>query len=185
MRRDFKVKQRLIIFLLVLLLAADVALGVYSWNLASAQTAQQELSLLTRNRDLLKKDIQRAQEIRRRIPAIQKDCDAFEESLFPASTGYSTISAELGTLAGKSGLRLDGNAFKTKNVKGTDLTELEIDAQVSGDYRGVVRFLNGLQRSSNYYAVKGLSARSAAQVRGSSKGALQVTVHIKTYFRAA
>ena len=50
----------------VLLIPADVALGVYTWNLASEQAAHQELALLMRNRDLLKKDIQRAQEIRRR-----------------------------------------------------------------------------------------------------------------------
>jgi Tfp pilus assembly protein PilO len=184
MARDFKIKQRVIVLLLVLLIGADVALGIYSWNLASAQAAQQELLLLTRNRDLLKKDIQRAKEIRTRIPAIQKDCDAFEESLFPQSTGYSTVSAELNSLAHKSGLRLDGNAFKPKSLKGSDLTELVIDAQVTGDYRGVVRFLNGLQHSPNYYAVDGLSARSGGQVNG-AKGTLQVTVHIKTYFRAA
>ena len=184
MRRDFKIKKRMVVLLLVLLIAADVALGVYSWNLASAQSAQQELMHLTQNRDLLKKDIQRAKEIQSRIPAIQKDCDAFEESLFPQSTGYSTVSAELNSLAGKSGLRLEGNAFKPKSLKGSDLTELVIDAQVTGDYRGVVRFLNELQRSSNYYAVEGLSARPGGQARG-AKGTLQVTLHIKTYFRAA
>ena len=59
-----------------------------------------------------------------------------------------------------------------------------IDAQVTGDYRGVVRFLTSLQRSPNYYAVEGLSARPAGQSKG-PKGALQVTLHIKTYFRAA
>ena len=184
MRRDFKIKMRVIVLLLLLLVAADVALGVYSWNLASAQTAQQELLLLTRNRDLLKKDIQRAQEIRGRIPAIQKDCDAFEHSLFAQSSGYSTVSADLSSIASKSGMRLDGNAFKPKSLPGTGLTELGIDAQVTGDYRGVVRFLNGLQRSDNYYAVEGLSARPGGQARG-AKGALQVTMHIKTYFRAA
>jgi Tfp pilus assembly protein PilO len=184
MRRDFKVKMRLIVLLLVLLIAADVALGVYTWNLATAQSAQQELALLTRNRDLLKKDIQRALEIRRHIPAIQKDCDAFEQSLFPESTGYSAVSAELGSLAGKSGLRLDSRSFNLKAVKGHDLTELRIDAQVTGDYRGVVRFLNELQRSANFYAVEGLSARSSGQTQG-PRGALQVTVHLKTYFRAA
>jgi Tfp pilus assembly protein PilO len=184
MRPDFKMKQRLILLLLVLLVAADVALGVYTWNSASAESAQQELSLLTRNRELLKKDIQRAEEIRSRIPSIQKDCDAFEQSLFTENTGYSTISSELGTLAAASGLRLDSNSFQSKALKGAPLTELGIDAQVTGDYRGVVKFLNGLQRSNSYYAVQGLSARSAGQVKG-AQGALSVTVHIKTYLRAA
>jgi len=184
MRNDFKLEKRAILLLVTLLIAADVALGVYSWNLASAQSAKQELTLMTVNRDLLKKDIQRALEIRGHIPAIQKDCDAFEHSLFPESTGYSEVSAELGELASKSGLRLDSRNIKSKPVKGHDLTELAIDAQVIGDYRGVVRFLNGLQRSKNFYAVEGLSARSSNQAQG-VRGALQVTVHIKTYFRAA
>jgi type IV pilus assembly protein PilO len=184
MSDNFKIKKRLIILVLVLLIAADLALGAYTWNMASAQTAQQELTLMMRNRDLLKKDIQRAQEIRSHIPAIQKDCDAFEQSLFPESTGYSMVSAELGSLAAQSSLRLDNRAIKPKNVKGHNLTELDIDAQVTGDYRGVVRFLNALQHSHNYYAVEGLAARSAARLQG-AKDALQVTVHLKTYFRAA
>jgi Tfp pilus assembly protein PilO len=184
MRRDFKIKMRLVMLFLTLLIAADVALGVYSWNLDSAQSAQQELTRLTLNRDLLKKDIQRAKEIRSHIPAIQKDCDAFEGSFFPQSTGYSTVSGELNSLAAKSGLRLEGNAFKPKGLKGSELTELVIDTQVTGDYRGVVRFLNALQRSPNYYAVEALSARPGGQARG-PKGTLQVTLHIKTYFRAA
>jgi hypothetical protein len=184
MRHDFNLKKRAIVLLLVSLIAADVALAFYSWDLASAQSAKQELALMTVNRDLLKKDIQRALEIRGHIPAIQKDCDAFEHSLFPESAGYSTVSAELGALAVKSGLRLGSRTFSPKAVKGRALTELTIDAQVLGDYRGVVRFLNELQRSKNFYAVEGLSAHSASQTQG-ARGALQVTLHIKTYFRAA
>jgi Tfp pilus assembly protein PilO len=182
MRHDFKLKKRVIVLLLSLFIVADVVLGVYSWNLASEQSAKEVLALMTVNRDLLKKDIERAQEIRSRIPAIQKDCSAFEESLFPESTGYSTVNAELGELATKAGLRLDSRTFRPKPVKGRNLTELGIDAQVIGDYRGVVRFLNGLQRSKNFYAVEGLSAHSS-QTQG-ARGALQVTVHVKTYFRA-
>ncbi len=79
---------------------------------------------------------------------------------------------------------MDSRALKPKAVKGHDLTELDIDAQVTGDYRGVVLFLNSLQRSTNYYAVEGLTARSQTRSQG-PKGDLQVTVHLKTYFRAA
>jgi type IV pilus assembly protein PilO len=184
MRRDSRGKRRIILTLLALLIAADIALGAYTWKLASAGTAQQELVLLTLNRDLLKKDIQRAREIRARIPDIQKDCDAFEQSLFSESTVNSTVTAELSALAAKSNLRLDNRTFHRKEVKGHNLTELEIDAQVTGDYRNVVRFLNGLQRSANFYAVEGLSARSEAK-ENAARGALRVEIHIKTYVRAA
>lgn len=185
MRRDFKTKQRLIVLLLVLLVSAGVALGVYSWNLASAQSAQQELALLIRNRELLKKDIQRARDIQRHIPAIQKDCDAFEQSLFPESTGYSTVSAELGELAAKAGLRLQSRTLNPTVVKGHDLIQVNIDTQVVGDYRGVVRFLNELQQARNFYAVEGLTARPGNQNANQARGLLAVGMHIKTYFRVA
>jgi Tfp pilus assembly protein PilO len=184
MRHDFKLKRRAILIALVILIAVDIALGTYSWNLASARSAQQSLDLLTLNRDLLKKDIARAEAISRRIPAIQEDCDAFESSLLPESTGYSTVTAELSSLAAKSGLQLDNRAFRPKEVTGHKLTEVQVEANVTGSYAGVVRFLNGLQRSPNVYAVEGLAARSDPQAQG-PKGELRVTLHLKTYFRAA
>jgi hypothetical protein len=100
-------------------------------------------------------------------------------SLFPESNGYSMVSAELGALAAKSGLHLQSRNLSASLVKGRNLTQLSIDAQVTGDYRGVVRFLNELQRSRNFYAVQSLSAHPSA------RGSVQVGVHIKTYFRAA
>jgi len=183
MRNDFKFKMRAILTAVAALIVADVALAAYSWNLASARSAQQNLDFLTLNRDLLKKDIDRAQSISLRIPSIQKDCDAFEASLFPETTGYSSVTAELSSLAAKSGLQLDSRAFRPREVKGRGLTEVDVEALVTGSYAGVVRFLNGLQRSPNVYAVEGLSARSENQAQG-ARGQLRVSVHLKTYFRA-
>ncbi len=117
MRRDFKFEKRAILLDLVLLVVADIALAVYGWNLAAAPRPQQELAVLTRNRDLLRADIKRAQEIRKKMPAIQKDCDQFEESLFPESTGYSSVSAELGAIAGKAGLAGREQTFRQDEVK--------------------------------------------------------------------
>jgi hypothetical protein len=183
MRREFKLERRAILLGVVLLVAADIALVVYSWNAASGPRPQQDLQVLTRNRDLLRADVARAQDIRKSIPDIQKDCDQFEESLYPASTGYSAVTAELGTLANKAGLLIESRGFHPKEVKGRNLTEVEIDATVSGGYGAVVRFLNALQRSS-VYAVEDLSAKSETSVQGPT-GQVHVTMHIKTYFRNA
>ena len=183
MRREFKLERRAILLGVVLLVAADVALIVYSWNVASAPRPQQDLAVLTRNRDLLRADVARAQEIRKSIPDVQTDCDEFEHSLYPASTGYSTVTAELGTLASKAGLLIESRGFHPTEVKGRNLTEVQIDATVTGGYPAVVRFLNALQRSS-VYAVEDLSAKSETSNQGPT-GQVRVMMHIKTYFRNA
>jgi Tfp pilus assembly protein PilO len=180
MRHDFKLERRLIIFGLVLLVVADIALAFYGWNL-SAGRPQDELAVLTRNRDLLRADITRAQEIRKKIPAIQEDCDQFEQSLYPASKGYSSVSAELDSIANKAGLSLESSGFRQSEIKGRDLQQVEIEAVVDGSYSQVVHFLNGLQRSPNVYAVEALDAK-ADSVQGSN-GRVRVQLHIKTYFR--
>jgi Tfp pilus assembly protein PilO len=184
MRRDFKLEKRAIVFGVALLVIADIALAVYGWNLAATPRSQRDLVALTRNRDLLRADIKRAQDIRQKIPAIQKDCEQFEQSLYPASTGYSSVTAELSAIASKSGLQFESRSFRPNEVKGRGLTEVNIEAVVSGSYAGVVHFLNGLQRSNNVYAVESLTAKSEAQQQG-SRGEVHVTMHIKTYFRAA
>lgn len=181
MRHDFKLERRLIIFGLVLLVAADIALAVYGWNLSAGQQPQDELAVLTRNRDLLRADITRAQEIRKKIPAIQEDCDKFEDSLYPASKGYSSVSSELDSIAGKAGLSIESSGFHQSEIKGRDLQQVEIDAVVDGSYSQVVRFLNGLQRAQNVYAVEALEAKADASQ--GANGRVRVSMHIKTYFR--
>lgn len=182
MRHDFKLERRLIVFALVLLVIADIALAVYGWNLSAGRHPQDELAILTRNRDLLRADITRAQEIRRKIPAIQEDCDKFEESLYPASKGYSSVSAELDSIASKAGLVIESSGFRQSEIKGREkMEQVEIETVVDGSYSQVVHFLNGLQRSQNVYAVEALDAKAdAAQ---GANGRVHVQLHIKTYFR--
>src|SRR5256885_1439684 len=81
MRRDFTLRKRAILGGVILLVFADVALAAYSWRLSSAPRAPREqLVAETTQHNLLKADIKRAQDIRENIPAIQKDCDQFEQS---------------------------------------------------------------------------------------------------------
>lgn len=180
-RHDFKIERRLIIFGLVLLVAADIALAVYGWNLSAGQHPQDELAVLTRNRDLLRADITRAQDIRKKMPAIKEDCDKFEQSLYSSSKGYSSVSSELDSIAGKSGLTLESTGFHQSEIKGRDMQQVEIDAVVTGSYSQVVHFLNSLQRSQNVYAVEALDAK--ADTGQGANGRVHVQMHIKTYFR--
>jgi type IV pilus assembly protein PilO len=185
MRRDFTLQKRAILGGLAILLLADVVLAAYSLKMTSApRTPQQELAAQTRQLELLKADIKRAQDIRQKIPAIQKDCEQFEQSFIPGSTGYSAVTAELGSIANKAGIQIEGRNFHQREIAGRGLNEVTLEVTISGEYASVVRFLNGLQRSQNVYAVDSLALASGDQGQGVA-GALRVSLHMKTYFRTA
>ena len=185
MRRDFTFRRQAILGGVTLLVLADAALAVYSWQLASApQSPRQQFSIEMKQHDLLKADIKRAQDIRDKIPAIQKDCDQFEQSLSPASSGYSAITSELGDIARKSGIRLEDVAFRQTEIASRGTTEVAIDATVNGDYKSIIQFLNGLQRSPGLYAMDTLALATDSANQGAS-GVIKVTLHLKTYFRTA
>jgi Tfp pilus assembly protein PilO len=168
-----------------LLVLADVVLAAYSWELSSAPHApQQQLGSETKQRDLLKADIKRAQDIRDNIPAIQKDCDHFEQSLFPASSGYSAVRSELGAIARKSGIQLEDQTFKQTEIASRGMTEVSVDATVSGNYKSVIAFLNGLQRSGNLYEVDALTL-APENTNQASANVIKVAMQLKTYFRTA
>jgi Tfp pilus assembly protein PilO len=185
MRREFTFRKQAIVGGVVLLVLADVALAAYSWQLASApQSPREQYSLEMKQHDLLKADIKRAQDIRDRIPAIQKNFDQIENSLFPASAGYSKVRSELGDIGRKSGIQLEDLSFRPSKIPSRGMTQVMVDATVVGDYKSVMLFLNGVQRSPNLYEVDALALATENANQGAS-GAIKVTVHLKTYFRTA
>jgi Tfp pilus assembly protein PilO len=185
MRRDFTIRKQAIIAGVLLLVLADVALAVYSWHLASApQSPREQLSLEMKQHDLLKADIKRAQDIRDKIPAIQKNFDQFENSLFPASSGYSAVTSELDGLAKKAGVQIEDHSFRPIEIVSRGMTQVLVDATVVGDYKNVIQFLNGVQRSPNLYEVDAL-VLATENVNQAPSGAIKVALHLKTYFRTA
>jgi len=182
---DFQTKKRVIVAGLAVLLIADGALIYFNAKLTSpANNRQQTLAAQTRQLALVKADVERAAKIRGTIPEILAKFDQFEGTLLPASKGYSTLLQELDEYAHDSRLIVEDEQFHHKDINDRNLTELSVDASVSGDYNGIVNFLNHLQRSKNVYIVDSLGVESAEAGHGPT-GAVRVSLHIRTYFRKA
>lgn len=182
MDRSFSVKRRMIMIGLGLLLAADLALAGYSWQTSTAlRTPMAQLEAESHKLGLLNADIERAEKNRHDLPATIADYEHFDASLLPATTGDSTITGELDELAKKSGLQIQSLAFHYKEVSGRNLTQVDIDTAVNGDYTNIVKFMNSLQRSKNFYIVESLSLQAESQ--GPAAGKMRIGLHMKTYFR--
>ncbi len=183
--RDFQVKKQLIIGALVVLLLADAAFFYFNTKLSNpTQNRQQVLALQTRQLALVRADVKRASEIRDKIPQVLKEFDQFEGTLLPASKGYSVISQEMDEYARDTHLVVEDVKYHEKDVSGRNLSELTLEASVSGDYSGIVGFLNHLQRSKNVYIVDSLAVDTATSGQAPA-GALRVNLHLRTYFRKA
>ena len=70
----------------------------------------------------------------------------------------ASLLAELGALAKKQGVKLTRAQYAESPVMvGTpgDLTEVRMDAGLSGDYRPLVLFINGLERDKMFFLIVG------------------------------
>ena len=181
MDRALTVKRRIIFAGLVILLAGDLALGAYSWHAANAlRRPMAELVTDSRKLQLLRIEVDNADSIRHDLPATVAECDRFEAGLLAASTGNSSVTAELDELAKKSGLQIQALMFRHKDVAGRNLTQVDMDLAVSGTYSNIVKFMNSLQRSKSSYAVDALVLQPESQ---NTPNALHIGMHMKTYFR--
>jgi Tfp pilus assembly protein PilO len=185
MHRDFTLQKRAILLVLGLFLAADVGLAIYSWRLASSpHTPQAEFDEQNTKLSVLRGDIHSAQRIKENMPFTKQDCEKFEKSLPLVSASSSAIESEFDDIAKKSNLRIDALTSHPKEIADRGITEISIEATVTGDYGSVVRFVNGLQRSQRFYVLDGLALATDAQNQA-VQGPIRVALHLRTYFRDA
>jgi hypothetical protein len=165
---------------LAFLLTVDLCLVLFLWQ-ASRQDPQEmraERDRLAIQAKLLRADVQRGQKIRASLPQAGQECDAFyRESFLDAATGYSQIERDLGSIASDAGVRTSGFTFKQTPVKDRGVTEISITTGVDADYPSIIKFINGLERSKNFYLLDRLELASAT----TSGVRLQLELH--AYFR--
>jgi hypothetical protein len=184
---DFKLKKRLILAGLAVLLVMDGALAYHNSRLAvKEENPDGRLKAESRQVALVKADVERATKIKARLPEVQKYFDQFETTLPPVGKGYSMVSQELGEIAREMHVQVQDLKFRQKEVPGRNVDEIEVEALLDGDYAGIVRFLNRLQRSKNTYVVDSLGLDSAAgtgTVNAAPPGTVKVSLHLRSYFR--
>src|SRR5207237_10922121 len=86
--------------------------------------------------------------------------------------GDAAVTNELQEVAKNSGLQV-ALTFHHKEIPGRNLVQLELDATVNGNYKAVVQFLNGLQRSKSIYIIYTLGLASEPTAQPAAAGALR------------
>jgi type IV pilus assembly protein PilO len=94
------------------------------------------------------------------------------------SPNYSLIAARVGDLQVKSGVHLTRLLYAQGAPSG-DLTEISLDAGVTGAYPQIMRFVNGLERDQTFFVVR------AMVLTGQQGGLVNLRLRVSTWLRAA
>ena len=115
-----------------------------------------------------------------KLAVSENDQAQFYQDRLP--TAYSTVVGQLGDLAKKNNVRLTRVQY-TESPGLNDspdyaLTQISMDATLSGDYRPLVTFLNGLERNKSFFLISGVT------LSGQQTGTVNLRMKIITYRRA-
>lgn len=92
-------------------------------------------------------------------------------------TNYSTVATRIGELEVKSGVRVSRLQYAQAPAD-NGLTEINMDAGISGEYPQIMRFVNGLERDQNFFIIRTMT------LTGQQGGLVNLRMRFATWLRA-
>lgn len=111
-----------------------------------------------------------------RVDKTRQQIDTFYKKRIPSD--YSVISSRIGQLAVTSGVRLSRVGY-VQEKPGVELTEISMDAGISGDYPSIMRFINSLERDQIFFIIRAMS------LTGQQGGLVNLRLRVSTWLRPA
>lgn len=158
---------------LVLTLAVKAGLAVHAASATSSEAYQQEQIRSVQ----LRAQMAHLQGLPQKVDQSRDDAQHFYETRIAAN--YSTIAEQLGGTAVRNQVRLS-RAEYTPSPAVDGLTEVRIDASLSGDYTPLMHFINDLERDKNhvFFIIDGVT------FTGQQGGLVNLRLKLSTYLQA-
>ncbi|HVU45395.1 MAG TPA: GspMb/PilO family protein [Terracidiphilus sp.] len=112
----------------------------------------------------------------KRVEQSRQQVNAFYAKRIPPN--YSTISGRIGELEVASGVRLTRVEY-TQGKPGSDLTEISLDASITGEYPAIMHFINSLERDPIFFLIEDMT------LTGQQGGTVSLRMQVSTWLRPA
>lgn len=150
---------------------------VFAWSAASSRNADamERQNVAMKTAEIAKKPLEGLDE---KLTAATSNADKFYKQRLPFAN--SEVAGELGALAKKQNVKLTRVGYTYAPVMAGSagaLTEVRMDASLSGDYRPLVLFINSLERDRMFFLIDGVS------LTGQQSGTVGLRLRLTTYLR--
>jgi Tfp pilus assembly protein PilO len=163
---------------LLLIVGIDVlaAIAFFSPLVGSAESRMLEMHTLQAELTTKTRQVGPLKDLPDKVKLASQQVADFYKKRFPAQN--SQIATELGRLAAADGVTIDQVQYKFKDEGPGGLRPVEMEADLSGNYVALARFINALERDDMCFIV------SSVSLAGEQTGAVKLTMKIETYLKA-
>jgi len=170
-------RRKLRIAIAVMVVADLVAAGVlFSPLVGSASSRKIEMSRLTAELQKKTREVEPLRNIDQKVVLARGQISQFYKDRFAARD--SDLAAEFGKLASESGVRILQAKYKQEDPATGGVVPVEIEGNFSGDYLQLVRFINALERSKQFFSVESVN------LAGESSGPVKLEVKVHSFLRS-
>ncbi len=178
---DLRQTRKKLTTVLVALAAIDVlAVILHSSPLiGSAQSRRQELTRLQVELTLKTRAVVPLQNLPQKVQLASRQISDFYKNRFPSHN--SEILTALGKLASENGVRIEQARYRSddtnKQSPPAGLERVQMEADMSGNYAGLAKFINALERNQMFFIIDGVT------LGGQPQGTVKLGVIMETYLK--
>jgi type IV pilus assembly protein PilO len=160
------------------LLLVDLATAVMLLSpiIGSEKSRLSEMDRLWKELQAKTRQVEPLRGLDKKVVLAQKQIDEFYQQRLTSQD--STISTELGKVAAQSGVKISEIKYKLKDPEPIGLRPMEIEANLSGDYLQLVRFINALERDQLFFII------DSVQLGGEQGGVVKLQMKMQTFLKA-
>jgi type IV pilus assembly protein PilO len=128
---------------------------------SSPDQRKHDLEQAQNDLQLKKQEVKPLLGMEEKLKNADKDIGKFFNDRLPDR--QSAIATELARLAQESNVRIGQEKYEPKLSDLPELTEVQIDTSIEGDYISLVKFINALERDKMFFTVKSLQLSNEQQ----------------------
>ncbi len=175
---DLRKTRKKIKTALGILLAVDViaTLVLFSPLVGSTDSRRQELNQLWSELQSKTRQVEPLKNLDKKVIIANRQVAEFYKKRFP--TQESQILTQFGKLAAANGVAIGQVHYKMKDVEIDRLEPVEMNADLSGSYVSLAKFINSLERDDMFFLISDIT------LAGEAKGPIKLQMKLETYLKA-
>ena len=148
---------------------------MFSPLVGSEQDRREQMNALWKDLQLKTRQVEPLRGFDKKIVVARQQIDDFYKTRLPERD--SAISEALGRVASQNGVKIGNIRYELKDAESVDLRPVLVEANLSGGYLQLVRFINALEREQLFFIV------DSVELGGAQGGEVKLQMKLDTYLK--